>query len=94
VRSPASVTARPVVPPGGSPAEARAAGRRMLASWILPPGSRRIAPRSRPPRSELIGGENVIDVSRFYWLPRPEGAAFSFLQHHVPAGTDVSGRSG
>jgi hypothetical protein len=90
-RSRTSVTARPVVPPGGSPAEARAVGRRMLASLILPPGSRRIGPRSQPPRSGLIGGQNVVDVSRFYWLPLPEEAAASFLQHHVPAGTDVSG---
>jgi hypothetical protein len=85
------VAARPVVPPGGSPSEARAVGRRMLASLILPAGSHRIAPRSLPPRSELIGGENVVDVSRFYWLPLPEDAASSFLQHHVPAGTAVSG---
>ena len=63
----------------------------MLASLILPPGSRRIGPRSQPPRSELIGGQNVIDVSRFYWLPLPEEAAASFLQHHVPAGTYFSG---
>lgn len=86
-----SVTAWPVVPPGGSPAEARAVGSRVLASLILPPGSRRIGPQSQPPRSGLIGGQNVIDVSRFYWLPLPGEAAASFLQHHVPAGTDFSG---
>ena len=86
-----AVTAGPAVPPGGSPAEARAVGRRMLASLILPPGSRRIGPRSQPPRSGLVGGPDVIDVSRFYWLPLPEEAAASFLQHHVPVGTGVSG---
>jgi hypothetical protein len=91
VRSRTSVTARTLVPPGGSPAEARAVGGRMLSSLILPPGAHRIAPRSEPPRSELIGGLNVVDVSRFYSLPVPEGAAFSFLQHHVPARTSLAG---
>src|SRR5258708_40194619 len=43
------------------------------------------------PRSELIGGQNVIDVSKFFWLPLPEGAAFSFLEHHVPPGTSAAG---
>lgn len=89
---PASVTGRPAVPPGGSPAEARAVGRRMLARVILPPGSRRIGPpRSQPPQLVLIGGQNVVDVRRFYWLPLPGEAAASFLQHHPPAGTGVSG---
>lgn len=90
-RSRASDVARVVVPPGGSPAEARAVGRQMLTSLILPPGSRRIAPRSEPPRAELIGGQNVIDVPRFYWLPLPEGAARTFLLGHVPAGTSLAG---
>jgi hypothetical protein len=92
VRSPAWVAARVAVPPGGSPAEARSVGRQMLASLILPHGSRRIAPRSRPPRAELIGGQNVIDVAGFYWLPVPEGAALRYVLRHVPAGTSLGGQ--
>ncbi len=90
-RSRTPIGTRVAVPPGGSPAEARAVGRRVLGALILPPGSHRIPPRSQPPRSEMIGGRDVIDVSRFYWLPLSENAAFTFLQHHVPAGTEVSG---
>jgi hypothetical protein len=86
----AAVPARVVIPAGGSPAEARRAGRRMIASLILPAGSMPAAPRSRPPRPDLLG-PNAVDVSRFYWLPLPEDAAFSFLQHHVPAGTSRAG---
>ncbi len=33
----------------------------------------------------------MIDVSKFFWLPLPEGAAFSFLEHHVPPGTSAAG---
>jgi hypothetical protein len=91
VRSPIPVTARVVVPPGGSPAEARMVGRRMIVGLILPAGSRRIAPRSQPPEAGLIVGPNVIDVHRFYWLPLPEHVAVSFLQHHVPANTSLTG---
>lgn len=63
----------------------------MLASLILPPGAHQIAPRSQPPQSGLIAGQNLVDVSRYYWLPVPEATAFTFLQHHAPAGTAVSG---
>jgi hypothetical protein len=91
VRPPAAVSAPVVVPRGGSPAEARKVGRRMLASLILPAGSHRTAPRSRPPQAGMLAGPNAVDVHRFYWLPLPENVAVRFLEHHVPAASSPAG---
>jgi hypothetical protein len=82
---------RALVPPGGSPALARTVGRQMLAGLILPPGARRIGAQRQPMRSAVIGSDDLVDVSRFYWLPQSLDAASSFLQAHVPAGDTSSG---
>jgi hypothetical protein len=86
-----SVADRTAVPPGGSPAEARAVGTRMLASLILPPGARRIGAQRQPQRGEVIGSDDLVDLSRFYRLPLSLSAASTFLQAHIPVGDTVSG---
>jgi hypothetical protein len=63
----------------------------MLASLILPPGARHIGAQRQPTRSEVIGSNDLVDVSRFYWLPQSLDAASSFLQAHVLAGDTSSG---
>jgi hypothetical protein len=87
-------------PRGGSPAEARVEGRRLLGSLILPTGSRRIAPRRVPQRAQSIGSSNLVDVSRFFRVPLPMADVASYLRTHPPAGmrfrgdgTDSSPRS-
>jgi len=79
------------VPGGGSPAEARAVGRRLVASLVLPPGSRRIGYRARPVRGEVVGSDDLVDVARFYWLPLHPAAVSRFLLAHAPAGTTATG---
>jgi hypothetical protein len=78
------------VPGGGSPAEARVVGRRMITSLILPPDARHIGPQRRPQRGEVVGSNDLVDLSRFYWLPLSLNAASSYLQAHVPVGDSVA----
>jgi hypothetical protein len=86
-----AVITRALGPPGGSPALARTVGRQMLLGLILPPRARHIGAQRQPERAESIGSDDLVDISRFYWLPQSLNAASSFLQTHIPAGDTVSG---
>lgn len=94
--TPAAVTSRPSVqpaareqppwPPGGSPALARSVGRRMLASMVLPPGSRHVGARRMPERAEVIGSNSLVDLSSFFVVPISMQAVAAFLNGNPPAG--------
>jgi hypothetical protein len=78
-------------PPGGSPAIARAFGRRMLAGLVLPPGARRIGFRRVPDRADLTGSDNLVDVRSFFVVPMPMPALAVFLKDHPPGRALTSG---
>jgi hypothetical protein len=73
-------------PPGGSPSVARAVGGRILASLVLPPGSRRISAREEPPRGEVIASGSLVDLDRFFSIPTSVPVAADFVRLHTPPG--------
>jgi hypothetical protein len=78
-------------PPGGSPAIARAFGRHMLAGLVMPPGTRRVGFRRVPERADVIGSDNLVDVSSFFVVPMRMHALAVLLKDHPPAGAMTSG---
>src|SRR5215470_12033945 len=82
---------RPPWPPGGSAPLARSVGRRMLASLVLPPGSRRTAARQHTPPAEVIGSDNLVDLHRFFLLRMPVLTAATFVNRHTPRGFRPNG---
>jgi hypothetical protein len=79
------------VPGGGSPAQARAFGRRLLATIALPGGARPAAAHPRVQPAEVPGSVNLVDVSRYAWVPFSLNAAQAYFEHHVPRGMKESG---
>jgi hypothetical protein len=80
-------------PPGGSRAEALAAGSRALAAIALPAGTRRVSARPLPkPLQQLPfgGGTGYVGPYRAYRMSVPMPAAAQYLQAHLAAGL-VSG---
>jgi hypothetical protein len=73
-------------PPGGSPAVARAFGKRMLARLVLPPGSRRISARQVPPRGEVIASGSLVDLDSFFSIPTSVLVAADFVRLYTPTG--------
>ncbi len=73
-------------PPGGSRALARSVGRRMLASLVLPPGTRHVSARPMPERADVVGSLSLVDRSAFFVVPMPMQAAAAFLDSHPPRG--------
>jgi hypothetical protein len=78
-------------PPGGSPAVARAVGKRMLNRLVLPPGSRRISARRQPRRAEVVGSDSLVDLHEFFSIPLHLLAAATFVNRHTPAGLRPNG---
>ncbi len=63
----------------------------MLASLVLPPGSRHVGARPMPERAELAGSLSLVDRSSFFVVPMPMQATAAFLDSHPPAGLLVTG---
>ncbi len=79
------------VPGGGSPAQARALGRRLLATVVLPDDARRAGAHPPMQPAEVPGSVNLVDVSRYAWVPFSLNAAQAYFEHHVPRGMKESG---
>jgi hypothetical protein len=79
------------VPGGGSPAQARAFGRGLLATIALPGGTRRAGAQLRMKPAEVLGSVNLVDVARYAWVPLSLNAARVYFEHHVPRGLKESG---
>ncbi len=77
-------------PPGGSPAVARKTGRAMLTRLALPPGARPTGTRALR-AADQIASPDLVEVTRFYWVPLPEHAADEFFGSHLPAGMAPAG---
>ena len=77
-------------PPGGSPAVARKTSRAMLTSLALPPGARPTGTRALR-AADQIASPDLVEVTRFYWVPLPEHAADEFFGSHLPAGMAPAG---
>lgn len=90
-RTTAARTSSARVPGGGSPAQARAFGRRLLPTIELPGGSRRAGAQPRMLPAEVPGSRNLVDVTRYAWVPFSLTAAQAYFEHHVPRGMKESG---
>jgi hypothetical protein len=58
----------------------------MLASLVLPPGSRHVGARRMPERAEVIGSNSLVDLSSFFVVPISMQAVAAFLNGNPPAG--------
>jgi hypothetical protein len=90
-RNAAASTSSARVPGGGSPAQARAFGRRLLTTLALPGGTRRAGGRPRMKPAEVLGSGHLVDVASFAWVPLSPSAARAYFEHHVPRGMKGSG---
>ena len=77
-------------PPGGSPALARKTGLAMLTRLAFPPGARPTSTRGLR-AADQIGSPDLVEVTRFYWVPLSEHAADGFFGSHLPAGMAPAG---
>jgi hypothetical protein len=63
----------------------------MLASLVLPPGSRRVGARRMPERAEVVASLSLVDRSSHFVVPLSMRAAAAFLDSHPPAGMLATG---
>jgi hypothetical protein len=62
----------------------------MLTSLALPPGARPTGTRALR-AADQIASPDLVEVTRFYWVPLPEHAADEFFGSHLPAGMAPAG---
>jgi hypothetical protein len=91
--------ARIKVAAAGSPAEAKAVARHLLAELVLPGGAAPLRQRQVPAALQhpsFTGAGQDVDLYRYYNLPMTMPAADSFLSAHPPAGLtfDTTGTVG
>ncbi len=83
----------------GSPAEAKAVARHLLAGLVLPAGAAPLGQQPAPAALQhpgFTGAGEDVDLYRYFRLPVTMAAADSFLQAHPPAGLtfDMTGTVG